>query len=65
MRVTVGNELELQCQVCGHTDFESRDVTMITGATVLGYDLGRQSAKCFVCSRCGFVHSFLVRRPEQ
>ncbi|MCA8966867.1 MAG: hypothetical protein KDC48_18445 [Planctomycetes bacterium] len=65
MRVTVGHELELKCQVCGHADFESRNVLMNTpGMTFMGLDWANQSAKCFLCTRCGFVHWFVFRKPQ-
>lgn len=65
MKVVVGKDLELTCQICKYADLEERNALLNTPAlTFLDLDWLNKSAKCFVCRRCGYVHWFLLRTPK-
>ncbi len=65
MRVTVGQETELRCQVCQHEDFDERKAQMKTaGMSLWGVDRFNKPARCFVCNRCGYVHWFILHESE-
>lgn len=50
----------LRCVVCGHDQFRQRSAQLNTaGASFLGLDWANQSAWCFVCEQCGYIHWFL------
>ena len=50
----------LRCQFCDHEEFYQRSAQLNTAmASFLGLDWANQTAKCFVCSKCGYVHWFL------
>ena len=62
MKVTVGEDIQLKCQVCGREEFEERQAQLNTATmSLFGLDWLNRSARCFVCLRCGFVHWFLPR----
>ena len=65
MKVTVGKDIELECQVCRHKDFDERKAQLNTAAmSYWGLDWLNKSARCFVCLRCGYVHWFLPHDTE-
>ena len=69
MRVTVGKETELRCQVCQHDDFDERKAQlskagMDTWMSLWGLDWFNKPARCFVCVRCGYVHWFIPHESE-
>jgi len=52
----------LACQVCGHQEFHRRDVQLNTaGAQFLGLGWANESAECFVCDNCGYIHWFVTK----
>lgn len=61
----------LGCQVCGGTRFLQREIKMTTtGMTFFDLDWANKSADGAICTRCGFVHTFMGNglqwlRPEQ
>jgi hypothetical protein len=51
----------LHCLVCNHDRFYSRDAQLNTaGAELLGFAWANQSATCYVCAECGYIHWFLL-----
>jgi predicted nucleic-acid-binding Zn-ribbon protein len=55
------NGKSLECLVCGNRNFRQRLAQLNTaGATFLGLDWANQSAHCFVCAECGYIHWFLL-----
>ncbi len=61
MKVTVGPDIQLACQVCEHDDFEELPKVLLNtpGMTFAGLDWLNRAARCFVCARCGYVHWFV------
>jgi len=50
----------LSCLVCQGLMFERRSIKMVTtGMAVLDLEWMNQSSDGAICSRCGFVHSFM------
>lgn len=50
----------LHCQICGHDEFNRREVLLNTTlATLFNVDWANRSAMCFICDRCGYVHWFI------
>lgn len=65
MKVTVGKNIELECQICRHNDFDERKAQLNTAVMSLwGLDWLNRSARCFVCLRCGYIHWFLPHDSE-
>ena len=63
MKVTIGEDLQLVCQICGRDEFRERAAQLDTAAmSFAGLDWLNASARCFVCERCGYVHWFLPQR---
>lgn len=57
--VLVGAQL-LRCQVCGHDEFNKRSAQLNTAlATFFDMDWANESATCYVCKTCGYVHWFV------
>ena len=53
-------EQELSCQICKHNMFIDREVPLNAEmAESLDLDGGNDSAICFVCDKCGYIHWFL------
>ena len=51
----------LHCLVCNHDHFYSRNAQLNTaGMEFMDLGWANQSATCFVCSECGYVHWFLL-----
>lgn len=62
MKVTVGHDIQLKCQICGRDEFMEREAQLNTATmSFFGLDWLNKSARCFICLRCGFVHWFLPR----
>lgn len=62
MKVTVGKDIQLECQICACEEFEERQAQLNTsGMSFMGLEWLNKSARCFVCLRCGYVHWFLPR----
>ncbi len=56
------NGVEIQCLICRNDLFHQREAQLNTaGATFLGFDWANASAKCLVCSQCGYIHWFLPK----
>lgn len=56
-------EAELRCTICGRNEFWQRSAVMPAKA-ILSWQPAwwrSQSATCFVCSTCGYVHWFLAK----
>ena len=52
--------LRLKCHVCGNDTFWTRTAKLnTTVAEFLDLGWANQSADCYVCSKCGYVHWFL------
>jgi hypothetical protein len=50
----------LKCQVCGEDKFFHRRAQLNTAlATFFNFDWTNQSAECYVCDKCGYIHWFL------
>lgn len=63
MKVTVGEAGELECVIRKHDEFDEQQAQLSKPAISywrLGWLL--DAARCFVCSRCGYVHWF---RPHE
>ena len=67
MEVTIGKKTKLTCQVCAHDDFEERSAQLQgQAATFFGIEwLTSPSARLIICTRCGYVHWFLPRKPRE
>lgn len=62
--IEVENKI-LECQHCGNDKFLKREGILVT--TLIAFFLTpwwNESARCFVCSKCGFVHWFLNRNEK-
>ena len=65
MKVKIGDAIELKCQVCDHDDFAGRQAQLSTaGMTLLNLDAFNQSAECFSCCRCGYLHWFVPQDAD-
>jgi predicted nucleic-acid-binding Zn-ribbon protein len=63
VKVTVGQDIDLKCQICGNPEFEEQQAQLNTAVmSFMGLDWLNKSARCFVCLRCGYVHWFLPRK---
>jgi predicted nucleic-acid-binding Zn-ribbon protein len=52
--------IQLQCEICKHDHFFSREALLNTPAmTLLDLDWMNKAATCAVCANCGYVHWFL------
>jgi predicted nucleic-acid-binding Zn-ribbon protein len=52
----------LKCQFCGYDYFWRRNILLNTRtATFFDLDWLNQSATCFICDRCGYIHWFLLK----
>ena len=50
----------LKCQVCGRDGFWRKEAQLNTAAaSFFNLDWANQSAVCYVCAHCGYVHWFL------
>ncbi len=50
----------LQCSVCQNDRFWKRQAQLNTAvATFFKFDWANESADCYVCSKCGYVHWFV------
>ncbi len=57
------NGYKLECPVCKHNKFWTRDTLMNTpGMSFFGFDWANRSADNYVCDRCGNVLWF-VEKP--
>jgi len=55
-----------KCNVCGGTEFTTRDVLMSTsGATFFGLDWMNPSATAYVCEQCGYIMLYTQVSPKQ
>jgi hypothetical protein len=58
-RIQIG-DTSLQCQICKNGLFWQREAQLNTAiATLFRLDWTNQSANCYVCSKCGYIHWFL------
>lgn len=65
MKVKIGEEIRLECQVCGHDEFAGRQAQLNTAfMSYLQLDFLNKTAECFVCCRCGYVHWFFPENAE-
>ena len=65
MKVKIGEAIELKCQVCDHDDFAGRQAQLNTALmTMIKLDGFNQSAECFSCCRCGYVHWFIPQDAD-
>lgn len=49
-----------RCLVCGDDKFHHRRAQLNTAvATFFNFDWANQSAECYVCAKCGYIHWFL------
>jgi predicted nucleic-acid-binding Zn-ribbon protein len=65
MKVRLGEEIDLECQVCGAEEFDEREAQLNTAAmSFAGLDWLNSSAVCFICVRCGYVHWFLTKNSD-
>lgn len=57
--VQIGGK-NLECQICAHGTFWTRSAKLNTTVAEF-FDVGwaNQSADCYVCSHCGYIHWFL------
>ncbi len=52
---------QLECRVCGHTEFWHRRAQLNTAVmSFFDFDWANATADCQVCARCGYVHWFLL-----
>ena len=49
----------MQCEVCRHTLFHTREGKITTSMTLFELDWLNASATCRVWARCGYIHRFL------
>lgn len=50
---------KLQCQICSHTQFWTRETLMNTpGMSFFNLDWANKSAQNYICDSCGYVHWF-------
>lgn len=64
-KITVSDNSNLSCLVCENDEFLVRSAQLNTAAmSLLGLDWADQSATCYVCDRCGYVHWFLPNRKS-
>ena len=62
MKVQLGDKIPLHCQVCGEDEFVERKAQLNTaGMTMMNLDWLNESATCFVCEQCGYVHWFAFK----
>lgn len=62
MKVQLGDNIHLRCQVCGEDEFVERNAQLNTaGMTMMNLDFLNESATCFVCLQCGYVHWFATK----
>jgi len=62
--VTIKEE-GLQCTHCGHNKFDKREGLLTTTWVMLfNFAFWNESASCFVCKKCGFVHWFVSPEEE-
>lgn len=62
--VTVQDK-ELHCAHCGHHKFKKREGLLnTTWVTFFQFPFWNQSAPCYVCSNCGYVHWFLSPKEK-
>jgi len=48
------------CTVCGNDRFWRRDAQLNTAiATFFSFDWANRTARCAVCTNCGYIHWFL------
>lgn len=53
-------EVTLKCVVCGHDKFSQQSAQLNTAvATFFNFDWANQSATCYICKNCGYIHWFL------
>lgn len=67
--VSIGEQAQLKCQICGFHEFDERIALLNTaGAVFAGLGWLDTRARCYVCQRCGFIHWFLppagVEKPS-
>lgn len=56
---------KLLCTHCGHDHFRKREgLLATTWVTLFQFTFWNESARCFVCTNCGFVHWFLTRKEK-
>jgi hypothetical protein len=56
---------KLQCTHCGHDHFRKREgLLATTWVAFFHFTFWNESARCFVCTNCGFVHWFLTRTEK-
>lgn len=56
---------ELHCQHCGHHKFNKREgMLTTTWVTFFRFAFWNQSAPCYVCKNCGFVHWFVQPKEK-
>jgi hypothetical protein len=52
----------LHCVICGHDRFWRRGAQLNTAtATFFDMDWANETANCFVCEGCGYIHWFLPK----
>lgn len=55
-------EQQLQCAVCRYDRFWTREAQLHTAvATFFDMEWAGESAACFVCDNCGYIHWFIPR----
>lgn len=65
MATVVLAEKKLQCSHCGFDRFRKREgILATTWVTLFQFTFWNESARCFVCAKCGFVHWFLNREEK-
>jgi predicted nucleic-acid-binding Zn-ribbon protein len=56
---TPPGKVTLRCLACGNTEFTSRYAQLNTAvATFFNLDWANRSARCEICTRCGYIHWF-------
>jgi predicted nucleic-acid-binding Zn-ribbon protein len=56
----VAKNIKLECTVCKHTLFWTRETLMNTvGMSLLNLDWANKKATNYICNNCGYVHWFL------
>jgi len=63
-KVTIAGK-PLHCMHCGHQNFSKREILInTTWVTLFRWQFFNQSARCFICRSCGFLHSFVSTKEK-
>lgn len=56
---------DLHCQICQHDQFLTQRIQLnTTGLTFFDLDWLNESAACYVCDRCGYIHWFVEKYSD-